>query len=166
LGRLDELDAHSNESGDALIDKMCDQRLAFMRSLRNYPSFKKGWERRVAEVRKAAKQMNNHLMMSTPTKLLAEECGKALSSETKITATPEGNTVVKQGSSWSFTTIMGYVAAASEHISLLTGLPPKVVQVVGLVGFSLGVVAIVSFTTYSIMKLYWRRRKGEDMESN
>lgn len=36
---------------DALIDRICDQRLAFMRHLRTWPTFGKGWSARVAEVR-------------------------------------------------------------------------------------------------------------------
>lgn len=36
---------------DALIDRICDQRLAFMRRLRTWPTFGRGWSARVAEVR-------------------------------------------------------------------------------------------------------------------
>jgi len=36
---------------DALIHKYCDRRLAFMKSLKHWPSFKNGWSRRVHEVR-------------------------------------------------------------------------------------------------------------------
>ena len=39
----------------ALIDEYCDRRLAFMKRLRHWPTFKKGWKRRVAEVRRKAK---------------------------------------------------------------------------------------------------------------
>jgi lysozyme family protein len=40
---------------DALIDKMLDSRMAFLRSLKTFAVFGKGWTRRVAEVRCAAK---------------------------------------------------------------------------------------------------------------
>lgn len=39
-----------------LIEKYCDTRLAFMKRLKNWSSFKNGWSRRVAEVRAQSKQ--------------------------------------------------------------------------------------------------------------
>ncbi|TPN44857.1 glycoside hydrolase family 108 protein [Mesorhizobium sp. B1-1-7] len=36
---------------DALVDRICDQRLAFMRHLSTWPVFGRGWSARVAEVR-------------------------------------------------------------------------------------------------------------------
>jgi lysozyme family protein len=41
----------------ALIDALCDRRLAMLRSLRTFPTFGAGWTRRVAEVRAAAKAL-------------------------------------------------------------------------------------------------------------
>lgn len=38
-----------------LIDEYCDRRLAFMKRLRHWPTFKNGWSRRVAEVRAQSK---------------------------------------------------------------------------------------------------------------
>ncbi|WP_420012232.1 glycoside hydrolase family 108 protein [Tateyamaria sp.] len=38
-----------------LIDGYCDRRLAFMKRLRHWPTFKNGWSRRVAEVRAQSK---------------------------------------------------------------------------------------------------------------
>ncbi|MER9459664.1 glycoside hydrolase family 108 protein [Mesorhizobium sp. M0387] len=40
---------------DALIDRICDQRLAFLRALKTWRTFGKGWAARVAEVRAAGK---------------------------------------------------------------------------------------------------------------
>lgn len=40
-----------------LIDVLCDERLKFVRSLSNYPTFGKGWENRIAGVRKDAKAL-------------------------------------------------------------------------------------------------------------
>lgn len=40
-----------------LIDKICDMRLAFLKGLRTYRTFGKGWSRRVADVRVKAKGM-------------------------------------------------------------------------------------------------------------
>jgi lysozyme family protein len=43
----------------AVIDEMCDRRLSFMKRLKNWPSFKNGWARRVAEVRAQSKAWAN-----------------------------------------------------------------------------------------------------------
>lgn len=40
-----------------LIVQLCDRRLAFMKSLKTWPTFGAGWERRVREVRRAALDM-------------------------------------------------------------------------------------------------------------
>jgi uncharacterized protein (TIGR02594 family) len=40
-----------------LIDRICDERLAFLQGLRTWSTFGKGWGRRVAEVREVAKAM-------------------------------------------------------------------------------------------------------------
>ena len=39
-----------------IIDRICDRRLAFMKSLRTWGTFGKGWSRRVSEVRSKSKQ--------------------------------------------------------------------------------------------------------------
>jgi lysozyme family protein len=39
------------------IDRMCDKRLAFMKELKTWPRYGKGWSNRVAEVRSTAKRM-------------------------------------------------------------------------------------------------------------
>src|SRR6266511_831945 len=41
----------------ALIGALCDERLAFLKSLKTWPVFGRGWQRRVAEVRAAALSM-------------------------------------------------------------------------------------------------------------
>jgi lysozyme family protein len=40
-----------------LIVRVCDERLAFLKSLKTWPVFGKGWGRRVAEVKSAALAM-------------------------------------------------------------------------------------------------------------
>lgn len=40
-----------------LVNKVCDERLRFLRSLRTWPIFGAGWSRRVAEVKVAALAM-------------------------------------------------------------------------------------------------------------
>jgi lysozyme family protein len=43
--------ARSHENYDALIDKICDLRLAFLKALKTWKTFGKGWARRVEGVR-------------------------------------------------------------------------------------------------------------------
>jgi lysozyme family protein len=49
LGTLAALKAVNNH--DSLIDRICNQRLAFLRALKTWRTFGGGWSRRVAEVR-------------------------------------------------------------------------------------------------------------------
>ena len=41
----------------ATVDRFCDLRLAFLRGLPTWPTFGRGWERRVEDVRRQAKEM-------------------------------------------------------------------------------------------------------------
>lgn len=41
------------------IDRLCDGRLAFMRALKTWPKFGRGWARRVADVRAEAMRLSN-----------------------------------------------------------------------------------------------------------
>lgn len=49
--------AATTHDTDDLIARMCDERLAFLKSLRTWPVFGVGWSRRVADVRRAALAM-------------------------------------------------------------------------------------------------------------
>ncbi len=53
-------------SPEKLIDVLCDYRLKFVRSLSNYPTFGKGWERRIASVRQDAKRLVGKTATTTP----------------------------------------------------------------------------------------------------
>jgi len=45
------------QDAKATVDRFCDLRLAFLRGLSTWPTFGKGWERRVEDVRRQAKAM-------------------------------------------------------------------------------------------------------------
>jgi lysozyme family protein len=51
------LAAIKNHSVNSLIDALCDERMAFLRRLKTFPTFGRGWTRRVSEVRAKAKRM-------------------------------------------------------------------------------------------------------------
>lgn len=61
-GRMSDADIRAAGSRDAaaLINSICDERLRFMKSLKIWPAFGKGWTRRVAEVRAASLAMAAH----------------------------------------------------------------------------------------------------------
>ncbi|MGE3987156.1 glycoside hydrolase family 108 protein [Pseudorhodoplanes sp.] len=55
----DAVIAHtSNASPSALIGRLCDERLVFLKSLRTWPVFGAGWGRRVSDVRRDALAMS------------------------------------------------------------------------------------------------------------
>jgi lysozyme family protein len=53
-------------SPQALIARLCDERLAFLKSLKTWPVFGAGWGRRVAEVRRDALAMANGALTQSP----------------------------------------------------------------------------------------------------
>lgn len=52
-----DVSATRNHFTSDLINRICDERLAFLKSLKTWPVFGKGWGRRVAEVKAAALTM-------------------------------------------------------------------------------------------------------------
>ena len=52
-GTLRVINATVNKQ--ALIDRICDQRMAFLKALKIWPTFKTGWTRRVSDVRRQGK---------------------------------------------------------------------------------------------------------------
>ncbi|WP_029354088.1 glycoside hydrolase family 108 protein [Bosea sp. 117] len=74
----------------ALIEGTCERRLAMLRALSTWSSFGKGWSRRVAEVRVAAKAMAGRDEPAPPTAPLPAEIAKARACDTRIARTPEG----------------------------------------------------------------------------
>lgn len=74
-----------DDDNDALIDRMCDRRMAFLQALRHWPTFKKGWTKRVAGVRAMGKAMASG---KTPPKPVFEPAGAVRASEATIAAPP------------------------------------------------------------------------------
>jgi len=77
---------HSYKGGtSALINAYCDRRLAFMRSLKTWSAFGKGWSRRVAEVRAAALKMAAGAKPTANPGLTPTETAKAPQSDKAVT---------------------------------------------------------------------------------
>ncbi|QFR31733.1 glycoside hydrolase family 108 protein [Ancylobacter sp. TS-1] len=71
----------------ALIEAVCERRLAMLRALRTFPTFGAGWTRRVSEVRAAARAMTRG---GAPAQVAEGAGGKARPADTRLSRTPEG----------------------------------------------------------------------------
>ena len=67
------IDSIAGHSSVALINSVCDQRLAFLQSLKTFPTFGKGWTRRVAGVRQQALDMANSVAETNPAQPPADQ---------------------------------------------------------------------------------------------
>jgi len=71
---------------DKLVDAICDRRLAFLKSLKTWKTFGKGWASRVASVRATGKAWATGLsdsQVNTPTQFVSDGNAKALLSDAK-----------------------------------------------------------------------------------
>ncbi len=69
---------------DNLIDKICDRRLAFLKALKTWPTFGKGWQSRVEQVRAVGKAWADGDVSPEPTKLFdSDAAAKARLSDAK-----------------------------------------------------------------------------------
>jgi lysozyme family protein len=81
----------------ALIDKLCDERLAFLKALRTWPVFGAGWGRRVAEVRRDALAMAKGGALVPSSSTQANGKGSVPAPKTARTATVAGAVVASGG---------------------------------------------------------------------
>ncbi len=79
-GRMSDGLVRASNSRDAadLVRRLCDDRLAFLRSLKTWPVFGKGWGRRVAEVRAAALAMASGTGTTAATPVASSKHGTLL----------------------------------------------------------------------------------------
>lgn len=139
-------DAVKQKGADVVIDAYQDKRLRFMQGLKNWSSFKRGWTRRVEEVRERAKEMAHGGSVGL---ILANEPGtpKADPVETKATSVPGGtSTVVTVGGAIA-------TAATSAGTSLLDRASYSGVEMLPwLVGGFILLTLIGSLVTFFILK--------------
>ena len=143
---LAQIAAMSATTGDIddLIDQYQDARLAFMRSLKTWKTFGKGWERRVEKVRRQAKAM----VASAPTERSSQEpVPKATAADQKMAGTTEGVGNIAGVSGATGTAVM----ELAKQIEPLAS-TAEVLQWI----FALLVIAGVAITTYTML----RARKG------
>jgi lysozyme family protein len=126
-------------SPSALIGRLCDERLAFLKSLKTWPVFGAGWGRRVAEVRRDALAMAKGLAVAPPVAGSANGKANVPAPTIARTATTAGVVIASGGAA--------QVAASSGAswpviLSILAG--GAVCAVAGWIGWTL-----------------WRRHKQE-----
>lgn len=116
---------------EAVVNAICDEREKFLRSLKTWPVFGKGWSRRVIEVRKAALTMaENAAPISAVT--LSEERAKATPPAPAIakasTAAPAATVgpVVAAGAAqaagWQSEWMIGIAVAAIAVVAIAAGI--------------------------------------------
>lgn len=170
LTAIKDIDDRNTEN--AFIDKYCNMRLSFMRSLKTWGTFGNGWTRRVADVRKISKSMVDKVPSSQVQTLISKAeatPGRALANDTKVTETPQGQEAVRSGVAAGgglFATIISYFQEATNYVSYLTGFSPEVAQWI-LAG--IGIMAmgtIIYFSAQAIYQVLQRRNLGERQEAN
>lgn len=130
---------------DALINDYQDGRLAFMKGLKTWATFGKGWERRVEKVRRQAKAM----VVSAPTERSSQEpVPKAAGADQKVAGTTEGVGNIAGVSGATGTAVM----ELAKQIEPLAS-TAEVLQWV----FALLVIAGVAITTYTMLRNRSRR---------
>lgn len=121
--------ARNHPDHDQLVADICDQRLAFLRSLRNWDAFGKGWTTRVKDVKKGAQAWATGRHVPKPTAIDADEMAKADERDVKVTETPAGKaateTAQQGGGLGLFALIWGYYDQAAQWLSGLSGLPEQ-----------------------------------------
>jgi len=134
---------------DELVNAICDQRLAFLKSLRTWDAFGKGWSRRVSEVRTVGTAWAEDNRVPADTFETVAAPGKADSTDVKITATETGDLAAKTGAGVT-------VTAATEALEKLTPYS-HTFRIIGYVVLGLTLI-VVGYSLYKI----WRKRDGVD----
>lgn len=126
-------------SPQTLIARLCDERLAFLRSLKTWPVFGAGWGRRVAEVRRDALAMAKGVVAPAP--VSSSAAGKGRVPEPKLARTGSAAASVAAG-------------AGAAQIAHASGSSLSLVLVFASAGIAL---AIASWIGWNL----WRRHKQE-----
>jgi lysozyme family protein len=169
---------------DEIINNMCDQRLAFMRSLRQWSSFQNGWKRRVAEVRKLSLFWDKEVQAVTIDKIVKERAveaaalppgavvedgsPKALPSETKITETLSGDAATKQitiGGGGLLAWGLSKLESLGDYAHVITGLPPDALKWIlgGIIALAFG--ALILYGVLQIRRVFARQDRRESTET-
>jgi len=116
------IEAIMNRQQPTLINLYCDERLVFLKKLKTWSTFGKGWSRRVSEVRAGAIKMSRGSSVLTP--VTAGGTAKALSADTKASATSGGKGSIVATIGVATTT----VSATTDKLAPLAGAGNKLVD--------------------------------------
>jgi lysozyme family protein len=138
-GRMDDITMKRARARDAkrLIGEICDERLAFLRSLKTWPVFGNGWGRRVREVRAVALAMAERAGVPANDTLRSPAPGKGV--------VPKGNA---KPAGW-----VAALAAAGAGIAAQTSAPEIIVA-------TLASIFVAALGTFFVWR-WWRKRKQE-----
>lgn len=127
------------EDSSALIAALCDERIAFLKSLKTWPVFGAGWGRRVSEVRRDALAM-----------------AKGEAAESSVSSATTGKGVVPEPNAARAATTVATVAAGAGAAQLFHGLGVTASVALTIAGIG-GVLAVAIWIGWSV----WHKRKQE-----
>lgn len=156
-GRPDDLVISGAKNGDpaALINRLCDDRLAFLKRLNTWSVFGAGWGRRVSEVRNAALVMARNDKAGTkaamPRQTPAVSVGAAVEPPKTMTTSTIGNGSVVAGTA-------GVAAVGSQIWDKITELPESAMSAI-LAALQKPAVILCLIVVAAAAYVWWRRRK-------
>lgn len=143
---------HGNPS--ALVDIICDRRMAFLQALKTWPRFGKGWSARVASVRKTGKSWALGLG-GTPIQSDVKPTAKAPMSDAKIMPGKAGADVATGGGAVT-SSLGGALETARQQLEPLAGAVPFIGKLVAILIVA-GVVLMVGGFAYR----WWATRQAQ-----
>ncbi|RYE61043.1 MAG: N-acetylmuramidase [Hyphomicrobiales bacterium] len=148
---LAKAEAYPNKA--ALIDAICDQRMKFLKALKTFSTFGKGWTARVTGVRTAAKQMVRGISPTMPLFDTAPEGAKALATDVDKPAAPVAGPTAGAGAGVVAIALQG----AKDALEPLLGTSDLVSNIYAGLTISLAVIAVGGV----VYGLYARKRRAE-----
>lgn len=148
---------------DALVNAICDKRMAFLKALRTFPTFGKGWTRRVAEVRRNGLALARGRQEIAPVSLMSadafEEGGNARANLQDAVPAPQTATAdaAAAGGAMGGAGGAGAIDTAKDALHPITG-QSKWIDLAFTVLVSAGVAITVGGLLWG---LYARRRRRE-----
>lgn len=129
---------------DDLVRSICDQRLKFLRSLRTFKTFGKGWTRRVSDVRSTALSMTSDEVQEVASEDQVESGAKAAKAD-------QAEPIVSQGAATATT---AGTASASAVVQQIQEQLAPFSDTLSAIKYALIVAAVIGlgFTIYSIWK--------------
>jgi lysozyme family protein len=147
--------ARQDTDHDALIERICALRLAFLKSLKTFPTFGKGWTARVYRVRVVGQAWATGNTAPAPTRLVGENIGSAKASIEDVRTAP--STAVADAATGGGIGSGGLAATLQQVQDQLTPLSYSS-QLIGKVVAGL-VIASAVLTIGGLAYGFWARRR-------